>query len=105
MISILTRIRIVQKARNQAIGGIGRDWSLKQTNAIPRSKMILRCWTIITAGKGAKEVVGKERVELDVRFLHKIEGAADYIYSEEIELPDYGKNCGNLISFGGVAQN
>lgn len=43
---------------------------------------------------GTKEVIGEERVELDVQFLQKMNPAhgADFLYKKEIELPDPRKN-------------
>jgi hypothetical protein len=41
--------------------------------------------------KGTNEVVGEERMELDVQFLQKI-NELEYLYKKQVELPDPRKN-------------
>ncbi len=46
--------------------------------------------------KGTTEIIGRERMELERRFLQKVMDPekikADFIYKSEVQLPDPGKN-------------
>jgi hypothetical protein len=41
--------------------------------------------------KDTKEVVGRERMEIDVRFLQQITGS-EYLYKKVVDLPDLGRS-------------
>lgn len=51
----------------------------------------------------AKEVVGRERMEMDVRFLQKIT-ESEYLYGKLVELPEPGRS-GSVMFNPGMSGN
>jgi len=47
----------------------------------------------------AKEVVGRERMEMDVRFLQKIT-ESEYLYQKVVELPEPGRSAPVMFNPG-----